>query len=151
VSLAYTDADYGSNCDRVFVAAGGPNPAAGLCGTPLTNAPDFAGVFGMTYDGPVGGSAWGLLANVNLRYETERRTRTNASTGQFDYQEATLTVNARLGFETPDERFQIELWGRNLTNEIIRTITFNTPLVGGSASAFIDEPRTYGVTVRGKF
>ena len=161
LAVTYTDAEYGDNCDGSFVAAGGANPAAGLCGFSLTNAPEWTGIAGATYDGPINSSEWTMLANVNLRYETDRRTSTNPNDGvglvPFDVQDANFKVNARLGFTTPDEKFTIELWGRNLTNEVTRAITFNTPLVGSSAagtasrSAFLEEPRTYGATLRAKF
>ncbi|MAY20878.1 MAG: TonB-dependent receptor [Erythrobacteraceae bacterium] len=161
LAVTYTDANYGDDCDAQFVAAGGPNPALELCGTSLTNAPDIVGVFGMTYDGPlVSSSDWSFLANVNVRYETSRRTSTKGLTSAngvitglvpFDVQDANMKVNARIGFTSPDESFGIELWGVNLTNEITRGITFNTPLAGDGRSAFIDDPRTYGVTVRTKF
>ena len=164
LSISYTDAEYGSDCDARYVAAGGPNPALELCDTSLTNAPEWVGVFGMTYDGPFNSSDWGLLANVNVRYESERRTSTkgNIAAGgvivdqvAFDVQDEHFKVNARLGIETPNERFAFEVWGRNLTNEITRGITFNTPLSGSGIatgrSAFIDDPRTYGVTARAKF
>jgi hypothetical protein len=60
-----------------------------------------------------------------------------------------------LGFSAPNDRFAVEVWGVNLSNEITRGITANTPLRGGAGQrsriAFLDEPRTYGVTVRTKF
>lgn len=162
LSVTYTDAKYGSNCDARYVAAGGPNPALELCGTQLTNAPKVVGVWGMTYDGPISSdTGWNLLANVNVRYESSRRTSTKGllSAGgvitgpvAFDVQDANVKVNARLGVSSPDKRVAIELWGRNLFNEITRGITFNTPLSGSGLatgrSAFIDDPRTYGITTR---
>ncbi|MGQ7829678.1 TonB-dependent receptor [Altererythrobacter sp. Z27] len=164
-SVTYTDAKYGSNCDARYTAAGGPNPALELCGTSLTNAPKVVGVWGMTYDGPISSdTGWNLLANVNVRYETERRTSTKGllSSGgvitgpvAFDMQDANVKVNARLGISSPDKSFAIELWGRNIFNEITRGITFNTPLTGSGLatgrSAFIDDPRTYGITARKRF
>ena len=73
----------------------------------------------------------------------------------FDVQDANIKVNARVGVSLPGDRISVELWGRNLTNEITRGITFNTPLTGSgiatSRSAFIEDPRTYGITVRGEF
>jgi len=152
-AYTYTDAKYGVNCNA---------PASTpLCGFSLTNAPKHTGIFGMTYDGPINSSDWSMLANVNVRYESDRRTATNpvdgAGLAPFDIQDANFKVNARIGFTTPDDRFTLEVWGRNLTNEITRSITTNTPLVGSSGAgttsrmAFLEEPRTYGVTVRGKF
>ena len=165
LAVTYTDAKYGSNCDSRYVAAGGPNPALELCGTQLTNAPKLTGVWGMTYDGPISSdTGWNLLANVNVRYESSRRTSTKGllSAGgvitgpvAFDVQEANVKVNARLGVSTPDKGFAIELWANNLFNEITRGITFNTPLSGSGLatgrSAFIDDPRTYGITARMTF
>ena len=162
-SGTYAVAKYSDDCDD-----GSPAAVVGsvslLCGQPLTNAPKFAGVVGMTYDGPLGSSGWGLLGNFNVNYSDKRRTstqhfeRTSAGTLlelPFDYQENYFKINARIGFTTPDEKFTFELWGTNLSNEITRGITANTPLRGGTGTrsriGFVEEPRTYGVTVRTKF
>jgi hypothetical protein len=51
-----------------------------------------------------------------------------------------------------DRPRRIEVWVTNLTNEIARGTTFNTALRSGSRSDFIaQEPRMYGVTLRGEF
>jgi len=160
LAITYTDAEYGDECDASFIAAGNLdatgaliNPAAGLCGFPLTNAPEVVGIYGWTFDGPVTDSGWNLLANVNVRYESTRRTSTNPlqGTAVFDNQSGNVKINARLGFTTPDEKFTFELWGKNLSNEITRSITFGTSFLADSRSAFIEEPRTYGATIRAKF
>jgi iron complex outermembrane recepter protein len=146
-SITYADAEYGKNCDN----GGTITAALGLCGEDLTNAPKWAGIFGMTYDGPLDSSGWGLLVNANVQYESNRRTRTKPTSGPFDEQDANMKINARIGFTEPSDRFTFEVFGNNLTNEITRNITFNTPLMGASTSAFIQDPRTYGMTVRAKF
>ena len=165
LAATYVKARYGDECDQRYVEAGGLNPALELCGTQLTNAPEFTAVAGMTFDGPVSGSSdWNLLANLNVRYETSRRTSTKGLLSEggvvtgpiaFDIQDANIKVNARLGFKAPGGAYAIEIWGQNLTNEITRSVTFNTPLagtgLGSSRSAFIEDPRTYGVTVRAEF
>ena len=159
VSATYANARYPGNC------ANGVAPAAlastlWLCGQDLTNAPRFAGVFGMTYDGPLNSSGWGLLVNGNVNYSDSRTTRTidtdtNGLPVPFARQENYFKMNARIGLTTPDERFTFELWGTNLSNEITRGITANTPLRGGAGTrsliGFVEEPRMYGVTVRAKF
>ncbi|HZV57586.1 MAG TPA: hypothetical protein VFF89_07930, partial [Sphingobium sp.] len=80
-------------------------------------------------------------------------------------------ANARLGVRGPDERWAIELWGQNIFNERYTQVAFNSPLqssapnnqsvnqLGRSGatmsnqlfSAYLAEPRTYGITLRGKF
>lgn len=160
-SVSYTDARYPGNCDA-GITGGALATVRTLCGQPLTNAPKWAGVTGVTYDGPLNSSGWGLLANVNVNYSGKRRTSTTPTESAapfaplpLDYQEDYFKINARLGFTTPDERFTFEVWGTNLSNEITRGITANTPLRGGAGQrsriAFLEEPRTYGVTVRTKF
>jgi len=159
--LTYADAEYGENCDR----GGTIREAIPLCGFSLTNSPEVSSVLGITYDGEISESGWGLLANVNLATQSDRRTSTNpflgasAAAGRgprdvlapFDNQEGVTKVNARVGFSMPGDRASIEFWGLNLTDEITRGITFNTPLQGASRSAFIESPRQYGVTVRTNF
>jgi outer membrane receptor protein involved in Fe transport len=154
--VTYTDAAYGEDCDN----NGQIVEALGLCGAQLTNAPKWSSVLGVTYDGDLGSSDWGLLMNLNMSYQSRRRTSTRplvvsngVITGQtpFDDQDASMKINARIGFTLPNDQVSVEFWGLNLTDEITRGITFNTPLQGDSRSAFPDAPRQYGVTLRTQF
>ncbi len=150
--VTYADAAYGDDCDR----GGTIIPAITLCGFSLTNAPKVTSVLGMTYDGPLKDTGWGLLANVNLNSSTSRRTSTQPQRAvgvlnPLDEQKGITKVNARIGFMMPNERVSLELWGLNLTDELTRSITFNTPLQGDSRSAFLAPPRQYGVTLRTTF
>lgn len=160
-AVAYTDARYPGNCDEGVPAAVLPTVVT-LCGQQLTNAPKWAGVTGVTYDGPLNSSGWGMIANVNVNYSGRRRTSTTPTETAapfaplpLDWQEDYFKINARLGFTTPDDRFTFEVWGTNLSNEITRGITANTPLRGPAGArsriAFPEEPRTYGATVRARF
>ncbi len=159
VSATYANARYPSNCADGVAAAAKPSTLR-LCGQDLTNAPKFAGVIGMTYDGPLNDSGWSLLVNGNMNYSDSRTTRTidtdtNGLPVPLARQENYFKMNARIGLTTPDERYTFELWGTNLTNEITRGITANTPLRGGAGTrsliGFVEEPRMYGMTVRAKF
>jgi outer membrane receptor protein involved in Fe transport len=156
VAITYADARYPDNCDEGIPA---PIPAqvSNLCGAPLTNAPEFVGNFGLVYENEITDSGWKVTASGNLRYETERRTSTQPTVLgtdtplPFDIQEANFKVNARLGFSAPNDIFTIEFWGVNIFDEQTRNVTFNTPLRSTSRSAFLEDPRTYGVTVRTQF
>lgn len=159
LALTYADARYPSNCAD-GVAAGALASVVRLCGQDLTNAPKFTGVAGLTYDGPLNSSGWGLLVNGSINYSDSRTTRTiDLDTDNLPIplarQENYFKMNARIGLTTPDERYTFELWGTNLTNEITRGITANTPLRGGAGTrsliGFVEEPRMYGLTVRAKF
>jgi hypothetical protein len=117
-------------------------------------------VAGLTYDGPLNSSGWGLLLNGSVNYSDSRTTRTiNLDTNNLPIplalQENYFKMNARIGLTTPDGRYTFELWGTNLTNEITRGVTANTPLRGAAGTrsliGFVEEPRMYGMTVRAKF
>lgn len=151
-ALTYADAGYGENCDR----DGTITAATTLCDFSLTNAPEVSSVFGLTYDGPLGDSGWGVTGNVNLASSSKRRTSTQPQVrvgvlNPLDEQNGFTKVNARIGVVMPNEQVSLELWALNLTNEITRSITFNTPLQNASRSAFLEPPRQFGVTLRTNF
>ncbi len=159
VALTYADARYPKNC-TIGAAPSALASITRLCGQDLTNAPKFTSVMGLTYDGPLNSSGWGLLVSGSVNYSDSRTTRTidldtNGLPVPFARQENYFKMNARIGLTTPDERYTFELWGTNLSNEITRGISANTPLRGGagrrSLIGFVEEPRMYGVTVRAKF
>jgi outer membrane receptor protein involved in Fe transport len=159
VSATYANARYPKDCNT-GVAAAALASVNRLCGGTLTNAPKFAGVAGLTYQGQVSDSGWGLLVNGNINYSDRRRTTTipldtNNLPVPLDYQDAYFKMNARIGLTTPNEQFTFELWGTNLNNEITRGITANTTARGRAGNrsrmGFVEEPRMYGMTVRAKF
>ena len=159
LAMTYANARYPSNC-AVGVPASALGSVTRLCGQDLTNAPKFTSVIGLSYDGPLNDSGWGLLVSGSMNYSDSRTTRTididtNGLPVPLARQENYFKMNARIGLTTPDERFTFELWGTNLSNEITRGITANTPLRGGAGTrsliGFVEEPRMYGMTVRAKF
>lgn len=161
LGITYADSRYPKDCmSAAFRTANPTATQTRLCGSPLTNAPKWAGIAGITWDGPISDGGPNLLVNVNAQYSDEKRTsttpiETNFTPFPLDYQPEFVKINARIGLSTPDDRIGIELWATNLTNEHTRSVTFNTPIRGNTGyrdrSAFFDEPRMYGVTVRGKF
>ena len=153
--VTYTDARYPSDCDGGLTS---PNVLA-LCGNSLTNAPDWVGIMGATYERDIG-IDWDFFLNGQIRVEDDRRTSTQAVNPAnlaarqlvpFDVQDSNTKVNLRAGFGRQDDLFTIEAYVNNLTDKVTRGVTFNTVLRGGSRSAFPQEPRTYGVTVRTRF
>ncbi|MEL7130294.1 MAG: TonB-dependent receptor [Pseudomonadota bacterium] len=166
-ALTYTNARYPNDCAGDIAAANVTN----LCGEDLTNAPDFVGIWGATWEDTFNafGTDLAYFGNVNVRYETERRTSTQATflTSDiplpFAIQDENTKVNLRVGVGSPDGRWQIEGWAVNLTDEITRNVTFNVAFRGGTflvpalgpgavgRGAFTAEPRTYGVTLRTRF
>lgn len=150
--LTYADARYPDDCDAGLATAAAA--VSNLCGEQLTNAPEFTGVLGATYETRVTESGWSMFANGSLRHESDRRTASQPG-GLFDVQPSNTKYDARLGFVSPDKGLAIELWGQNLSDERTWAISSSVPLRGigplGSRSIRPQEPRTYGITVRKNF
>lgn len=157
--LTYVDAEYPGDCADTSDALRVQN----LCGSPLTNAPEIVSILGATYEGEIS-DRLAFFLNGQIRTESDRRTSTQPRTPPttqaalgttpllpFDYQDGNVKVNLRAGIGSIDESWTLEGWVTNLTNEVTRGVTFNTVLRGSSRSAFTQQPRMYGLTVRTKF
>jgi outer membrane receptor protein involved in Fe transport len=148
---AYTDATYGR--DTAWVAAT-PNPITGaltnfrLPGNTLTNAPQWTSTASFTYETPIF-DTMNALFYLDARYVDDQITGSNLDPAKE--QPAYTLVNGRIGLYTQDERFGLEIWGRNLTDEEYHQIAFDVPLQSGSMAAFLGDPATYGVTLRARY
>jgi len=152
--IEYADFTTGSTTIAQQEAAGlqlraeGAVPPQDLTG----ETPNF--VSDVTYAGSVT-----YLHEVNqdmmLKLGTSYRFRSDYTTGQdndkFTENDDYWIVNANITLEASDESWAVELWGRNLTDEEVINIGFDTPLQTGSFSAFVEAPMTWGVTGRMNF
>ncbi len=153
--VTYTDANYPNDCAGTQTS----NNVLSLCGNSLTNAPQIVAITGATYERDLGDNL-DFFLNGSVRFESDRRTSTQAfdpsdlttrTPVPFDVQDGNVKINLRAGIGSQDDTWGIEAWVQNLTNETTRGVTFNTVLRSGSRSAFPQEPRTFGLTLRGAF
>ncbi|MXO89822.1 TonB-dependent receptor [Pontixanthobacter aquaemixtae] len=153
--VTYTKARYPLDCAGTQTA---PNVLA-LCGNSLTNAPEIVAIMGASYEKDLG-NYLDFFINGQIRFEDDRRTSTQAFDPSdltnpvlvpFDIQDSNTKINLRAGIGAQDDSWAIEVFGTNITNQVTRGVTFNTVLRSGSRSAFPQEPRSYGVTLRTKF
>jgi len=169
--FTYLDARYPDDCAGEITAVN----ALALCGNDLTNAPSVVGLLGGTYTGDLSNN-FGYFLNGQVRYEGDRRTSTQAiilpdqadvdaalAAGTadalfdaaaplpFDVQESTFKVNLRAGITNDDLGVSLEVWANNVTDQVTRGVTISTPLRAGARTGFIQEPRTFGGTVRKTF
>ncbi|WP_129775213.1 TonB-dependent receptor [Peristeroidobacter soli] len=123
----------------------------------LSFAPKWSSSLSATYDQPIGNSLL-LRANIGARYTSEYNTGSNLDPRKM--QDAMTLVNARLGFGAADEKWMVELWALNVTDEDYYQVLFDATLQGSSTApnrsestlnGFLGAPRTYGVTARFKF
>lgn len=171
--VTYTDAEYG-----VFTAADlvDPNnfPAASLLpGSRPSFAPEYSASLSMNFERNMGN---GLRAGFSLAGKYMSEYNTGSDLSPFKMQDAFTTLNGRIMLGTEDERWTVEFWGQNITDEEYLQVGYNGPLQGtafqttvqpaGTShpgtyynqardtqtyNAFLGQPRTYGATLRFKY
>jgi len=136
-----------------------------LPGDNLSNAPELVATGSLTWTPPIGSSGLTGLLYIDGRMTSDYNTGSDLFPQKE--QDGYALVNARIGVRGPDQGWAIELWAQNLFNKQYAQVAFNSPFQAGASSApftdpqypggrqifsqFLAEPRTYGVTLRGKF
>ncbi|MGN6496800.1 MAG: TonB-dependent receptor [Tsuneonella sp.] len=122
-----------------------------LPGDNLSNAPEWTATSSLSYTPDIGSSGMKGLFFVNARLTGDYNTGSDLLYGKE--QDGYVVVNGRIGLTNIADHFAVELWGQNLFNKDYTQVAFNTPFVAPQQtySAFLAEPRTYGVTVRAKW
>ncbi|HZY32626.1 MAG TPA: TonB-dependent receptor [Rhodanobacter sp.] len=135
----YTDAKYGNDLLPDPALAHVPGNTAGF-------APKWALTGGVTYQWNFNDYLMGRL-NVGAKHMTEYNTGSDLNPTKM--QPAYTLLNARLVVGAISKRWQVELWGNNLTDRTYKQVGFDAPIQPGSINAFLGAPRTFGLTVRG--
>jgi iron complex outermembrane recepter protein len=114
----------------------------------LSFAPEWSASLSATFEQPMSATlVW--RTNLGVKHTSEYNTGSNLVPQKA--QDALTLLNARTGIGTADDRWMIEVWAQNLTDEEYYQVVFDAPLQTGSFNAFLGAPRTYGVTTRFKF
>jgi len=163
--LTYANTSYRQNL--VGSKTGAPlDPALRkLPGDNLSNAPELVATSSVTWTPDIGSNGMSGLVYIDGRMTSDY----NTGSDLFPQKEQNgfAVFNARVGLRGPDEAWSIELWGQNIFNQDYAQVAFNSPFQAGATSApfvdpqypggrqlmshFLAEPRTYGITLRGKF
>lgn len=136
-----------------------------LPGDNLSNAPELVATSSVTWTPDIGSNGMSGLVYIDGRMTSDYNTGSDLFPQKE--QDGFAVFNARIGLRGPDESWGIELWGQNILNKDYAQVAFNSPFQAGqSAAPFVDpqypggrqifsqflaEPRTYGITLRGKF
>jgi len=166
--VTYTDTKYGD-----FVASDLTNPGnfpqlSLLPGARASFAPEWSATGSVAFDRSIGaGLRLGL--NLSAKYTTEYNTGSDLL--PYKMQDAMTLLNGRITLGSEDERWALDLWAQNLTDEEYKQVAINAPLQGSAFqttvqpngtyfnpaldtqtyNAFMGQPRTYGVTLRVKY
>ena len=135
-----------------------------LPGQQLSNAPKSVVTTSFTWTPAVGTNGMKALFYVDSRLSSDYNTGSDLAPEKE--QDGFAIVNARIGLRGPEQRWALELFAQNVFNKNYIQVAFNSPFqgagslanvqrFGGTAnalySAFLAEPRTYGVTLRSRF
>lgn len=136
-----------------------------LPGDNLSNAPELVATSSVTWTPDIGSNGMSGLVYIDGRMTSDYNTGSDLFPQKE--QDGFAVFNARIGLRGADEAWGIELWGQNIFNQDYAQVAFNSPFQGGQSSApfvdpqypggrqifsqFLAEPRTYGITLRGKF
>ena len=163
--LTYASTKYRN--DLVGNRSGAPlDPALRLLpGSNLSNAPKYTVTGSAAWTPQIGNSGYSLLFYVDTRLVSDYNTGSDLFPQKG--QDSFALMNGRIGLRGPNDHFAIEIWAQNVFNKQYAQVAFSSPFQAGTTSApftdpqypggrqlisqFLAEPRTFGVTLRGKF
>ncbi len=166
-NMAYNNIKYTSYCADLDGPEPTSSPANGraLCGPGASQLPngtwitftDFSNVklafapelianLGWTYDFPIGDM--GNISIGNSFGYTSKMVTTGVPLPRGD-RRSMLLVDAQISWESPDSKYRISLWGKNITNDRQRLSV--TPVAFLFSFEQSTRPRTYGITLSADF
>ena len=135
-----------------------------LPGSQLSNAPKNVVTTSFAWTPDIGTSGLSALFYVDSRLSSDYNTGSDLAPEKK--QDGFALVNARVGLRGKDQAWALEFWAQNVFNKNYIQVAFNTPFQGAGSSAnvqrfggtgnalysaFLAEPRTYGLTLRSRF
>ncbi|WP_029087305.1 TonB-dependent receptor [Brevundimonas aveniformis] len=166
--VTYAQTEYSNFTAADLSNPGRFGPLSLLPGNTMSFAPEWSTTGSVSYEREISG---GLMAGFNLsaKYTSEYNTKSDLLPAGV--QQAMTLLNGRLSLGSADERWTVELWGQNLTDEEYYQVVFNAPLQGTAFqqtlqptgtfynpaldtqtyNAFLGQPRTWGVTLRVRY
>ena len=132
-SYAFLDAEFTSFANGA---------TANFTGNALPRSPRHKVHLGVQYSTDIQG--WGAMARLD--YTNQAHMFFEASNIATQKQEGYINVDARVSLTSPDKRWEVAVWGKNLTDELVATyVTAFAPY--RQVLVPYAPPKTYGVTL----
>jgi iron complex outermembrane receptor protein len=149
-SLAYLDHKFDSypGAPATIDQQAEGQTAQDLSGQRGAFAPEWSGHFYADYHRQVFGN-WQFSGRLSLSYKDDFFT--NGDNDYASLQEAYTKFDASFALVSPNQHWELAVFGRNLTDEATITATLPAPLSGGIRGSYIEEPRVIGAQVRYNF
>jgi len=147
-NIAYLDAEITAGeilsapSDIGLLAAGGPSGQVNLdvSGNKLPRSPEWQTYLNASYEKPVGPIMLGLSATYKYQDDVFYL-ETNQDSPVYRG-EAWSEVDLRLEISDPDDKWQVAIYGQNVTDE--RRLSFAAPF-GGFPAGVVSEPAKWGI------
>ena len=148
-AVSYLDSSYKSfaaaPCTIQQLATRGPTCVQDLSGRTTPFASKWSGNIHADVTAPVGGNLEARArVDVNWRSSMYLDGDLDPNVRQGGY----AKVNARIALGGEDGRWEVGVFGRNLTNKATYTFSLDAPLSAGAFVAGIEEPRVIGLQLR---
>ncbi|WP_304166007.1 TonB-dependent receptor [Phenylobacterium aquaticum] len=140
--VTYAETEY-SKKDRTILGATSRLPESRLSFAPLWSASTA-----VSYEHDLTEALVGK-ASVSAKYTSAYNTGSDLN--PLKTQQAFTLWNARLSVGPQDDKWAVELWGQNLTDERYYQVAYDATYQSGSIGAFPSAPRTFGATFRVKY
>jgi len=166
--VTWTDAEYGNFTAADLTTPGNFPQLSLLPGARASFAPEWSATSSINFDHSIGN---GMRAgfNISAKYTTEYNTGSDLL--PYKMQDELTLLNGRITLGTDDDRWALEFWAQNLTDEEYIQVAYNAPLQGSAFQttvqpngtyynpaldsqtydAFLGQPRTYGMTLRVRY
>ena len=142
IGLSWLDAEY----EEYFKQVGAE--IVDFSGNKLSQAPEFTANIGLAYSAEID-NAGSLTARLDYYYSTEKYYEESNSpiVVQDDYE----LINARISFVSQDEKWDMSVFGKNLTDELVQANGTTGGLWGQGFLGAFTPPRTYGFSLAYNF
>ena len=119
-----------------------------LSGERGPNAPEWSGLIYAAYEQTV----WNdLLFRFNISGAYKDEYFLDVDLDENTLQDGYVKVNASVAIASGENRWEVSLYGRNLTDETTYTYATDAPLSAGIYAHWIEEPRIIGLQGRYNF
>jgi iron complex outermembrane receptor protein len=172
LAMTYADTVYRNN---LVGASGEPlSPALfQLSNSRVSNSSELVTTASLSWTPEIGSSGMRGLFYIDGRQMSDFNTGSDLDAEKR--QKGFGIINGRIGLHGPDNRWGVELWAQNLLDTKYKQVAFDMPVQGGCTEngalngfcgvlanytiptraqqlfgAFLGEPRTFGLTIRGK-
>ena len=127
-----------------------PTPAGQTCtqnigGTRIPRAPEWTFTGALNLNHPISGDLR-LVGSLSATYRSEAFLEDSLSPASL--QKAYTKIDARIGLADAEDRWEVAVVGKNLTDELTASHAFGTPFIAGSETFVVDLPRVIALQAR---